>query len=45
MATQKQLFLGDIVPNFTAETQDGPFDFYEYAGSSWIIAFSHPGIK
>jgi alkyl hydroperoxide reductase subunit AhpC len=36
------LRLGDIAPNFTAETSIGTIDFYEYLGDSWGILFSHP---
>jgi alkyl hydroperoxide reductase subunit AhpC len=36
------LQLGDIAPNFTAETTDGTIDFYEYLGDSWGVLFSHP---
>lgn len=36
------LRLGDIAPNFQAETSAGPVDFYEYLGNSWGVLFSHP---
>jgi len=36
------LRLGDLAPNFKAETSIGPIDFYEYLGDSWGILFSHP---
>jgi len=36
------LRLGDIAPNFTAQTTEGEVDFYEYLGSGWGILFSHP---
>jgi alkyl hydroperoxide reductase subunit AhpC len=34
--------LGDIAPNFKAETTEGTIDFHEYLGDSWGILFSHP---
>ncbi len=36
------LRLGDIAPNFTAQTSMGEIDFYQYLGDSWGILFSHP---
>ncbi|WP_019838345.1 peroxiredoxin [Acinetobacter towneri] len=34
--------LGDIAPNFTQDSNEGPIDFYEFLGESWGILFSHP---
>ncbi|MES2620246.1 MAG: peroxiredoxin [Bacteroidota bacterium] len=36
------LRLGDIAPDFTAETTDGKISFHEYLGNGWGILFSHP---
>lgn len=36
------LRLGDIVPNFTQDSSVGQINFYEWAGDSWVILFSHP---
>jgi alkyl hydroperoxide reductase subunit AhpC len=36
------LRLGDIAPNFKAQTTEGEIDFYEYLGNGWGILFSHP---
>ena len=36
------LRLGDPAPNFTAQTTEGPIDFYEYLGTGWGVLFSHP---
>ena len=36
------LRLGDLAPNFKAETTLGFIDFYDYLGDGWGILFSHP---
>ena len=36
------LRLGDIAPNFKANTTEGELDFYEYLGDGWGVLFSHP---
>ena len=34
--------LGDVAPNFTAQTTEGEINFHEYLEGSWGILFSHP---
>src|SRR5271154_4678756 len=36
------LQINDIAPNFTQDTTEGVIDFYEWAGDSWVVLFSHP---
>ena len=34
--------LGDIAPDFTAETTQGSVSFHEWKKDSWAVLFSHP---
>lgn len=36
------LRLGDTVPNFIQKSTEGDINFYEWAGDSWVVLFSHP---
>lgn len=36
------LQLGDIAPDFTAETTEGTIHFHEWLGDHWGVLFSHP---
>ena len=36
------LQLGDTAPDFTAVTSAGEVSFHQWAGSNWVILFSHP---
>lgn len=36
------LRLGDIAPDFVAETTEGTIKFHEWLGTSWGVLFSHP---
>jgi thioredoxin-dependent peroxiredoxin len=36
------LQLGDIAPDFEAETTEGPIKFHDWLGDAWAVLFSHP---
>ncbi|MGA7296432.1 MAG: peroxiredoxin [Rhodanobacteraceae bacterium] len=36
------LQLGETAPDFTAESTEGTINFHQWAGSHWVVFFSHP---
>jgi len=36
------LQIGDIAPDFEAETTEGRIRFHDWIGDSWVVLFSHP---
>src|SRR5437762_9872613 len=36
------LTIGDLAPDFEAETTEGHLRFHEWLGTSWGVLFSHP---
>jgi alkyl hydroperoxide reductase subunit AhpC len=34
--------LGDIAPDFTADSTEGPIHFHQWLGDKWGVLFSHP---
>ncbi len=38
----KPIRLGDIAPDFKSESTHGPIEFHKWAGTDWVVFFSHP---
>ena len=38
----KTIRLGDVAPNFTAQSTEGSINFHNWLGESWGVLFSHP---
>ena len=36
------LQLNDLAPDFIQDSTEGPLNFYDWAGDSWVVLFSHP---
>jgi thioredoxin-dependent peroxiredoxin len=36
------LQLGKTAPDFSHQSSQGKIDFYDWAGDSWVVFFSHP---
>jgi alkyl hydroperoxide reductase subunit AhpC len=36
------LNIGDVAPNFTAQTTEGQIRFHDWIGDKWAVLFSHP---
>ena len=36
------LKLGSTAPNFTQQSTEGLLNFYDFAGDSWVVLFTHP---
>ncbi|MEQ3796451.1 peroxiredoxin [Flavobacteriaceae bacterium MJ-SS4] len=36
------LRLGDVAPNFTAQSTEGEINFHQWLGDGWGVLFSHP---
>ncbi|MFT3841840.1 MAG: peroxiredoxin [Myxococcaceae bacterium] len=34
--------LGDVAPDFTADSTEGQIEFHKYLGNGWGVLFSHP---
>jgi len=36
------LSLGDMAPDFMADSTEGPIGFHSWIGDAWCVLFSHP---
>lgn len=36
------LLIGDVAPDFEADTTEGRIKFHQWAGQDWVVFFSHP---
>jgi alkyl hydroperoxide reductase subunit AhpC len=34
--------IGDVAPDFTAQTNEGSISFHDWIGDNWAVLFSHP---
>lgn len=39
------LKLGDLAPDFVANSTEGLIHFHDYIGENWCVFFAHPGKK
>jgi alkyl hydroperoxide reductase subunit AhpC len=39
---QARILIGDIAPDFEANTTEGKISFHDWIGNSWCVFFSHP---
>lgn len=36
------LLIGDVAPDFEADSTEGPIKFHDWIGDDWVVFFSHP---